>query len=327
MRWILTGGAGFIGSAFLSKLNACGVTDILVVDNLGSTDKWKNLVGKRFSDVVSIESFHQRLDSAQGVLSFGPVTHVAHIGASSATTVRDGDYLLENNYRFTRTLAENCIRSAIYLQYASSAATYGDGELGFNDDEQVVYALRPLNMYGYSKQLVDEWAVSTGAIRSMVGLKFFNVFGPNEYHKGEQKSLVAKAYEQISADGTIRLFKSYHPQYKDGESLRDFVYVRDCVEVMWWLAQHPEISGLYNVATGKARSWNDLAKSIFQALSLPPKIEYIDMPLELRDRYQYFSRASMEKLQSTGCPITFRPLENAIEDYVKNFLQHGLKTL
>ncbi len=320
MTWILTGGAGFLGSAFLRKLNDSGIRDVIVVDQLESTDKWKNLRGKKFEDFIPIAQFRRCLEHG-GLSEFGKIQFVMHLGASSSTTVRDGDYLIDNNTIFTRELAVAAIKHDARFIYTSSAATYGDGELGFKDDEQEVFKLRPQNMYGYSKQLFDEWAISSGMIKKITGLKFFNAFGPNEYHKADQRSMINKAFDQIKKSGRLTLFRSHHPKYRDGESLRDFVYVKDCLDPMFWLAENRNVNGVYNLGTGKARSWNDLARAIFAAMKLPEQIDYVDIPENIRDRYQYFTEANMDKLRATSCPLSFRSLEDSVKDYIQNHLQ------
>lgn len=320
---VVTGGAGFIGSAMVAKLNEKGSTDILVVDELGSSEKWKNLVGKRFTDYLHKDAF---LD-ALATNAFPKIDAIIHMGANSSTTELDVEHLMKNNYRYTKTLAEWSLKKKVRFIYASSGATYGAGEYGFNDDTDTSMKLAPLNAYGYSKQLFDLWLIRNKLDAKVVGIKFFNVFGPNEYHKGEMKSLVCKAYTQIEELGKIRLFKSYKPEYKDGEQVRDFVYVKDCTDVMWWFLQTPAVNGIYNLGTGKARTWNDLAKSIFTALGQPTSIEYIDMPDQIKDAYQYHTEASITKLVAAGCPVQFRSLEDSVKDYVQQYLQPGLRYL
>ena len=313
---IVTGGAGFIGSAFVKKLNREGIDDILIVDALGENDKWKNLLGLRYADYLHKDVFIDRLIS--GRLKFEP-SAVVHMGACSSTTVRDVEYLMENNYRYTKTLAHWCAARDIRLLYASSAATYGNGENGFSD-ECDLRLLRPLNPYGYSKHLFDLRAERDGLFEKIAGLKFFNVFGPNEYHKGEMASLVFKGFRRISETGRIGLFKSCRQEFSDGEQARDFVYVKDCTEAMWWLLSHENVNGLFNLGTGVARTWNDLALALFSAMGRSPEIDYLDMPEGLRGSYQYFSRAETEKLAKAGCPLKFRSLEEAVKDYVANHL-------
>jgi ADP-L-glycero-D-manno-heptose 6-epimerase len=322
---VVTGGAGFIGSAFVWKLNEQGIDDVLIVDDLGTSDKWRNLVPRRFADYLHLDAFRKQL--LDGRFDHAGVSAIVHMGANSSTTERDAEHLMENNYRYTRDLAEWAAGRNVRFVYASSGATYGDGSLGFSDDDALVPDLRPLNMYGYSKQLFDLWALRTGMASRIAGLKFFNVFGPNEYHKGDMASLVYKAHGQIVDTGELKLFKSHHPDYGDGESLRDFVYVKDCVEVMWWLLANPEVNGIYNVGTGRARSWNDLAAAIFAAMGREPAVRYIDMPEALRGKYQYYTQASIEKLRGAGCPVAFRPLEDAVRDYVAGYLVPGERCL
>jgi ADP-L-glycero-D-manno-heptose 6-epimerase len=318
-RVIVTGGAGFIGSAFVWKLNQEGIDDILIVDNLNESEKWKNLTGIRFSDYIHKKAFLQSLIS--DTMTYMPDA-IVHMGACSSTTERNADYLVENNYRFTRILAEWAVSRKIRFMYASSAATYGEGTKGFSDEIDL-HELRPLNMYAYSKHLFDLYAERSGLLGEIVGLKFFNVFGPNEYHKGYMASVVLKAFSQIMEIGRVKLFKSYRKDYADGEQVRDFIYVKDCVDVMWWISTHSEVKGLFNLGTGRARSWNDLARSLFSAMGCPSQIDYIDMPESLREKYQYFTRASMERLKKTGCPLNFRSLEEAVRDYAINYLQTG----
>lgn len=315
---IVTGGAGFIGSAFIWKLNNEGIDDILVVDELGESDKWKNLVNRRYVEYIHKDSFLRMIRNEQ--MPFTPRA-IIHMGACSSTTKRDADYLMDNNYHYTCRLAEWALPKNIRFIYASSAATYGDGSQGFSDDSAVTPTLRPMNMYGYSKQVFDLWVLRQQVEKQVVGIKFFNVFGPNEYHKGDMRSVVHKAFEQIRDTGKVRLFKSHKPEYTDGGQMRDFVYVKDCVDAMWWLLEHPEINGIFNLGTGKARTWNDLIQALFSAMKMKPKIEYFDIPPEIRSQYQYLTEAEMDNLRATGCQAAFRPLEEAVQDYVVNYLQ------
>jgi ADP-L-glycero-D-manno-heptose 6-epimerase len=317
---VVTGGAGFLGSAVIWGLNRRGVADIVVVDNLACTEKWKNLVGLRFRQYIHKDDFHHRLREGRWAL---PVEAVIHMGACSATTERDADYLMRNNVEFSKELCRFAVEQGARFVYASSAATYGDGRLGFTDDDALLDRLAPLNMYGYSKHLVDLWIQDEGLLDVVAGLKFFNVYGPNEYHKGEMRSVVCKAVEEIQATGALRLFRSYRPEYADGEQLRDFVYVEDCVEVVLWLLDHPEVGGIFNVGTGQARTWNALAQAVFAAMGREMRVVYVDMPEAIRDKYQYYTCASMAKLACRGCPVRFRSLEEGVERYVREFLLAG----
>lgn len=321
---IVTGGAGFIGSAFIWKLNSEGIGDILIVDRLGAADKWKNLVNRRYADYIHKDNFLEKLDASN---SYFNATAIIHMGACSSTTEGDADYLIENNYRYSRILAEWSLKNSIPFIYASSAATYGDGSHGFSDDESTLEILQPLNMYAYSKHMFDLWASRNKVLDRITGLKFFNVFGPNEYHKGHMISMVYRAFQQIQESGSVKLFKSYRTEYRDGEQLRDFIYVKDCTEVMWWLFQNPQKTGILNLGTGQARTWNDLIRAVFSALGKDPAIEYIEMPGHMRDRYQYFTEASITGLREAGCTYSFRTLEEAVNDYVSNYLKDGEHSL
>jgi ADP-L-glycero-D-manno-heptose 6-epimerase len=315
-KLVITGGAGFIGSALVHKLNTEGIDDIIIVDALAESEKWINLVGLRYSDYLHKNDFIRKIST--DTLNFVPRA-VVHMGACSRTTMRDADYLMENNYRYTQTLAHWAIIKGIRFIYASSAATYGNGSVGFSDETDL-RLLSPLNCYGYSKHLFDLYAERNGLYKKIIGLKFFNVFGPNEYHKGDMTSVIFKAFHEIKKTGRMKLFKSHRVGYQDGEQRRDFVYVKDCLEVIWWLLTHESVCGLYNLGTGTARTWNDLAKALFDAMGCPPRIDYVDMPKTLRGSYQYFTQAGMGRLKETGCPLVFRSLEEAVRDYVLNHL-------
>jgi ADP-L-glycero-D-manno-heptose 6-epimerase len=313
MNVVVTGGAGFIGSCFLWKLNQQGIDSIYVVDELGTSEKWKNLVGKRFKDYIDKDDFLH--DLASGVFD-DSIDAIVHLGACSATTETDASYLMDNNYTYTKILAEWAHTNNKRFLYASSAATYGAGEHGYSDDDSLTPQLAPLNMYGYSKQLFDLWVLRQGLEDTFIGMKFFNVFGPNEYHKDDMRSMVHKGYQQIKSSGTLKLFKSYHPDYSAGEQKRDFLYVKDAVDIMFYFLEHPKTSGIVNVGTGRAHSWNDLARGIFAALKKKESISYIDMPETLKEKYQYFTEADVSKLRSLGYTKLFTPFEEAIKDYV-----------
>jgi len=315
--YIVTGGAGFIGSAMVWKLNSMGIDDIIIVDNLASTEKWKNLVNLRYADYIHREGFMDMV--LHGDLPW-EVDAIVHMGACSSTTERDADFLMENNFRYSRMLCELAMQTGARFVNASSAATYGDGSLGFSDDDALMPRLKPLNMYGYSKQLFDLWARREGVLDSIASLKFFNVYGPNEYHKDDMRSVICKSFHNVNNVGRITLFRSNHPDYADGGQMRDFVYVKDCVEVMWWLLQHPEVGGVFNVGTGASRTWNDLARAVFAAMDREPVIEYVDMPAHLAGKYQNYTQASMDKLRRAGCDVSFRSLEDGVDDYIRGYL-------
>ncbi len=318
-RILVTGAAGFIGSAIVNALNADGHSDILVTDVLGSDEKWRNLAPLRFDDYLQADDLLARIEADPD--AFGRIDRVFHLGACSATTETNGDYLIANNYRYTQTLAEWALARNARFVYASSAATYGDGEQGMDDTNDDLHRLRPLNLYGYSKQLFDLHAQHRGYLRDIVGVKYFNVYGPNEYHKGDMRSLVCKAYDQIQDTGRIRLFKSHRDDYADGEQMRDFVYVKDAVAMTLHLADSEDAGGLYNVGSGVARTWLDLANALFSSLDRKPAIVFIDMPESIRDQYQYYTCADIGKIRATGYDVETTSLERAIADYVKNYLQ------
>lgn len=318
---IVTGGAGFIGSAFVWRLNQTGFDDILVVDNLGSDEKWKNLAKRKINDIVSIESFHSQLSNQ----TLGKVSAIIHLGACSSTTENNADYLLENNTHYSAQLFNYCADKKIPFIYASSAATYGDGEVGYSDDHKDITFLKPINKYAYSKHLFDRWALrQTKSPPFWAGLKFFNVYGPNEYHKGGQASVVLHAFPQVRDHGQLKLFKSYVKDISHGEQSRDFIYVKDVVEMIDHVlnSQVFEKSGLYNIGTGIARTFVDLGKSVFSSLDAgPPKFEWIEMPEALKKQYQYFTQAEMQKFRTAfnyEKPLT--DLELGIDDYLRNYL-------
>ncbi len=314
---VVTGGAGFIGSAFVWKLNCEGVDDIIVVDELDDAEKWRNLVKRQYADYLHKDDFVNLIRADN--LPFD-VRALIHMGACSSTTERDAGYLMENNYRYTCQLASWAMSHSVRFIYASSAATYGDGSHGFSDADETTRVLEPINIYGYSKQFFDLWVLRHKAQHKIAGVKFFNVFGPQEYHKGDMVSVVYKAFHQIREQGRVRLFKSHRPDFGDGEQVRDFVYVKDCVDVLWWLLKNRDANGIFNVGTGRARTWKDLVAAVFAAMGRPPVIEYIEMPLAVREQYQYFTEAKMEKLQAGGSPVQFQTLEAAVHDYVPGYL-------
>lgn len=315
--YIVTGGAGFIGSAFIWHLNQLGVEDIIVVDNLDKSEKWRNLVNRTYTEYLHKDRFLEMLRSKE--LPWF-VEGIVHLGACSSTTELDADYLMENNYRYSRTLCRWAIENGVRFINASSAATYGDGRQGFSDDLETMLKLKPLNMYGYTKHLFDLWAHREGLLDQIASLKFFNVFGPNEYHKGDMRSVVCKAFEQINETGGLKLFKSYRPEYPDGGQRRDFVYVKDCVNLIWWFLERHEANGVFNVGVGQARAWNELADAVFEAMGRPRRVEYIEMPDGLREKYQYFTQSEMRKLREAGYAAEFTSLEDAVCDYVVNYL-------
>lgn len=317
---IVTGATGFIGSNLVADLNEEGRTDIVLVDVLETGVKWKNIAKRRFLDIVfpgEFDAFLDGLPSAEMVF---------HMGANSSTTAVDGDAVLQSNLRPSMKLWNWCARTRTPLIYASSAATYGDGAAGFDDDQSIASLdrLRPLNLYGWSKHAFDKWAAEQStkgfAPPLWAGLKFFNVYGPNEAHKGDMKSLVAKNAPAIAEGKCISLFKSHREGYKDGEQLRDFVYVKDCTAVMLWLAEKPAIGGLFNLGTGQARSFRDLMLAAGAALGRPVNIDYVDMPDAIRPNYQYFTQANMRKLRDAGYAAPFRSLEDGVADYIQNYL-------
>ena len=314
---IVTGGAGFIGSAIISTLNKRQITDILVVDELGTDERWKNLTNLSFADYVEKDDFLEMV--VENKLS-PPVEAVFHLGACTSTTQTNASYLVKNNYEYSKLLAQWASDANIRFIYASSAATYGDGSAGFSDDEGQIDKLRPMNMYGYSKQLFDLWARRTGLLKKIVGLKYFNVFGPNEYHKADMRSFVLKAFEQINTRRKVRLFKSYKAEFSNGGQMRDFLYVKDAVDMTLFFLDNPQLSGLFNIGAGKARTWNDLAAAVFAAMGRNAKIEYIDMPDSIRNQYQYFTEADISKLRRSGYDKEITSLEEAVTDYVQNYL-------
>jgi ADP-L-glycero-D-manno-heptose 6-epimerase len=316
---IVTGGAGLIGSAVVWSLNTRGIDDIIVVDRLDDSEKWKHLVALRYRDYVDADNF---LDAVEGTPEqYGKVGTVIHLGACSSTTETDSDYLMRNNYEYTKAIAHWATDIGARFIYASSAATYGALESGLSDTAEL-RSLRPLNMYAYSKHLFDLYAQRCGLAERIVGLKYFNVFGPNEDHKGDMRSIVYKAFHQISQSGSVRLFKSYRPEFNDGCQQRDFIYVKDVVEMTLHVASSP-LNGLVNIGSGEAHTWLELVRPIFAALNVPERIEFIDMPEALRAKYQYSTCADTTTLQSSGYTRPLTPLADAVTDYVKNYLLTG----
>ncbi|WP_297420766.1 ADP-glyceromanno-heptose 6-epimerase [Clostridium sp.] len=319
MSIIVTGGAGFIGSCVVRTLNDVGIEDIIIVDNIMTTDKWMNMRNKKYIEYVNKNKFLDKLSSYEGI------TAIIHMGACSATTERDFDYLWNNNFEYTKTLWNYCREKQISFIYASSAATYGDGSQGF-DDNINIDNLIPLNGYGYSKQLFDLWVKKqTEFPKQHCGLKFFNVYGPNEYFKGSMASMIFHGFKQIKETGFVKLFKSCDPNYEDGGQLRDFVYIKDACAVIKWLLDNPDVSGLFNVGTGKAQSFRELAEATFRALDLEPNIVFIDMPEQLKEKYQYYTKAEMMKLRSVGYVDEFKNLEEGALDYVQNHLNKNFE--
>ena len=314
---IVTGGAGLIGANMIWELNRQGEDDILVVDNLASTEKWKNLSHLRYRNYMHRDRFLEQLMSGEKLEG---VEAVIHMGACSSTTERNADFLMENNFHYTIEVCLAALEAGARFITASSAATYGGGELGFSDDLELMPKLVPLNMYGYSKKLFDLWCMNNGLLNEVVNLKFFNVYGPDAYHKGSMMSMVCRAVPQVRESGKIRLFRSDNPQYGDGEFLRDFVYSKDCASMMLWLMQNRQCNGIFNVGTGHARTWNDLAKAVFSAMDLEPNIEYFEMPEHLKGKYQYFTEADMSWMEREKCPVKFHSLEEGVDDYVRNYL-------
>jgi ADP-L-glycero-D-manno-heptose 6-epimerase len=313
---IVTGAAGFIGSCLVSKLNQEGYKDIVIVDDFSHPEKMKNLEGKVYSHKVHRDDFIQWLKDNQRLVQF-----IFHIGARTDTTEFNKDIFDKLNLNYTKDLWNVCVEFGLPLVYASSAATYGLGEHGYDDNESIIDKLKPLNPYGDSKNDFDKWAIKQDKKPYFwAGLKFFNVYGPNEFHKGRMASVIFHAFNQIQEKGQVKLFRSHNPNFRDGEQLRDFVYVKDVVEVCLFLLNHRKNSGIYNLGSGKARTFLDLVKNTFVGVNKEPNIDFVDTPIDIRDKYQYFTEANMSKLKSIGYAKPFHTLEEGVQDYVKNHL-------
>jgi ADP-L-glycero-D-manno-heptose 6-epimerase len=318
---VITGAAGFIGSCLVQKLNDENFNDLILVDDFSKEEKIKNLEEKKFTAKIDREKFIEWLKVNHRFVQF-----VFHIGARTDTTEFDYSIFEKLNVQYSKDVWNTCVEFGLPLVYASSAATYGDGENGYNDDHDVISKLKPLNPYGISKNEFDKWALAQERKPYFwTGLKFFNVYGPNEYHKGRMASVIFHAYGQINKTRKMKLFRSHNPDYRDGEQLRDFVYVKDVVNVCYWLLQHrkKESSGIYNLGSGKARTFLDLTKNVFRTMGKQEKIEFIDTPADIRDKYQYFTEANMQKLMHAGYSTPFHSLEEGVENYVRNFLSEG----
>jgi ADP-L-glycero-D-manno-heptose 6-epimerase len=319
-RVLVTGAAGFIGSVLVWELNRRGCKQVTIADFPAAGDKAANLVGLRYTEFIDAAELHSRLASE----SLGRLDCVFHLGACSSTAETNAQYLRENNFEYSRKLAEWALAAGVRFVYASSAATYGDGSAGMDDfDLRQMQHLKPLNLYGQSKQWMDLYALKEGWLDRIVGLKYFNVFGPNENHKGDMRSLVCKSFTDVLKTGVIRLFKSHRLEYQDGEQRRDFLYVKDAVAMTLHLGENPGANGIFNIGSGQSRSWNNLARAVFSALGREPHIEYIDMPEAIRDKYQYFTEANIAKLRAAGYNQPITPLEDAVRDYVVNYLIPG----
>ncbi|MBX7093606.1 MAG: ADP-glyceromanno-heptose 6-epimerase [Flavobacteriales bacterium] len=316
---VVTGAAGFIGSVLIGKLNAEGYKDVVAVDDFSNEEKNKNLAGKSISSSVHRQDFFSWIDEHHREIEF-----IFHIGARTDTTEFNKAIFDELNVNYSKSVWNKCVEYGIALVYASSAATYGLGEYGYKDEHDLCFKLKPLNPYGDSKNDFDKWALlQEKKPYFWAGLKFFNVYGPNEFHKGRMASVIFHSFKQISASGKMKLFRSHNPEFKDGEQLRDFIYVKDLVNVCLFLMHHRKDSGIYNLGSGKARTFLDLTKNTFRAMGREPQIEFVDTPADIRDKYQYFTEADMSKLKSIGYSTPFQSLEEGVEDYVKNYLLTG----
>ncbi len=313
---IVTGAAGFIGSVIAKSLNLDGNKGLLLVDKFTKPTKWKNIIGLKFSDFIDRDSFLERLEKGE----FKDVKLVIHMGACADTTEFDMNYLMHQNYEYSKRLCLWCLKNNVRFIYASSAAVYGDGSKGFSDNNELTMELEPLNPYGLSKLLFDQWLINTGNVNSVVGLRFFNVFGPNEYHKNKMSSIIYRSFPMAKKEGVVCLFKSYVKDIEHGNQRRDFIYVKDVVRIVDFFIKNSSVNGIFNVGTGKARSFNDLATSLLKAMNKKPIIEYFDMPEEIRNKYQYFTEADISKLIRAGYNKEIDSMELVVSDYVQNYL-------
>jgi len=321
---IVTGGAGFIGSAIIWELNSRGITDILVVDSFTtSSENWKNLINLKFRDYIDKDAFLAKIVGGK----FQDISGIIHLGACSDTTSRDKEFLLKNNVEYSKNLAIWCVKNGKRFVYASSASTYGDGSFGFFDDPSILPKLKPTNLYGWSKHLFDLWVLDSMLFDRIAGLKYFNVYGPNEYHKGEMCSMVYKSFNQIKSQGRVKLFKSYLTGYKDGEQSRDFIYVKDVTKATLFIFDNHCANGIFNIGSGVGRTFYDLVLAVFKSMEISPKIEYIDMPENIKEHYQYFTCADITKLYKIGYNKKMTTLEDGISDYVKNYLMREMPYL
>jgi len=319
---IITGGAGLIGSAILWALNEHGNTDVIIVDEIDHDAKERNLSPLKYEQLIGIKEFRQQLNN--GDFDDQPVEAIIHMGACSDTTETDWDFLADNNVAYSKDIIRWCADHNVRCIYASSAATYGDGANGYDDDPELFNQLEPLNLYGKSKLLVDIWARDGGYLEKAVGLRYFNVFGPNENHKEHMRSVIAKKFTDLKDGGVIELFKSAHPDFKDGEQMRDFIYVKDAVAATLFFLENKDNYGVFNVGTGKAQTWKRVANAMFKALGQEPNIQFVDMPAHLKKQYQYFTEANITRLKDAGYKAKFTPLEEGIADYIRNYLDADL---
>ena len=313
---VVTGGAGFLGSALVQELNERGRADLMVVDDVDHPEKEKNITSIKYHELKRKDAFLENILN----LDLKSIEAIIHMGACSSTTETDENFLTKNNYGYTRHLATYALEKGIRFIYASSAATYGNGQMGYYDDESKLHMLKPLNLYGESKHKFDLWVEEQGLFDRIVGLKYFNIFGPNEYHKEDMQSIVRKGFLQARDTNKIHLFKSYRKEYENGGQERDFLYIKDAVKMTLFFLDHPGVGGIFNIGAGRARNWNDLATTVFRAMNREPKIEYIEMPEPIRDQYQYHTCAEIQKIRDIGYTQSLLSLEEGITDYVKNYL-------